>query len=617
MTKQNTLGNVKSVRIFDSNKKGEIILRTSTGEITLKLSDDHESAFSGMAAVASAAVEFGNVATPNVQVKYDDNDMEIDEIIFLQPQNACPVATGACVPVSLGSKPKQSRRHKLDKLLANTRVPSTLGASFFHMARRYIVGKTASNELEERVFERLRRLSPDLQRIVTCTVDSFDSISSDDRNRLFNTSLMPNLDQPIDIVQLEQAFAQEVVENAAIQIFDDPRCATEELPGLIRTQPHPGGEHPDPPVIISRINDLRTMQFRPTPDDYTPDEIQQVCHVIFDGNQPKQVCEVQTTDCLNGTAGTACLRIPEFEAGQTVMLEGMNFSSVDIKIKLFHGTGTPLEVEVDAHVCGDRETPLTEIINGVEVPIIDSRVHDRLIFRLPDDLIPGLCQFQVIVPNVNNEPGWGDNLFSNGLRLTLTPPATARFQIRSENLRCKDETGSTSFGSDEVGITILSAPLLLPDLNPGPVQQPNNEEPIRFGDMDSGEQEGMDHLLFSHDQPIGGLIMKIIGFEIDGEDAFMEQIQDWTQVFVDILKDELRLVWDNIKDVIAIGGAIVVAIGWPWGPILVAAAIAVVLAIDLFVAFWAPADLIIEDVVGLGSSGSLSIDQCQHSIVLA
>src|SRR5918999_1211742 len=47
-----------------------------------------------------------------------------------------PVAAGACVPVSLGSKPKQSRRRKLDKLLANTRVPSALGASFFHMARR-------------------------------------------------------------------------------------------------------------------------------------------------------------------------------------------------------------------------------------------------------------------------------------------------------------------------------------------------------------------------------------------------------------------------------------------------------------------------------------------------
>lgn len=70
MAKQNIFGNVRSVKIFDSSKKGEIILRTTRGEITLKLSDDHDSAFSGMAAVASAAVEYGNIVTPNVHVKY-------------------------------------------------------------------------------------------------------------------------------------------------------------------------------------------------------------------------------------------------------------------------------------------------------------------------------------------------------------------------------------------------------------------------------------------------------------------------------------------------------------------------------------------------------------------
>jgi hypothetical protein len=39
-----------------------------------------------MAAVTSAAVEYGNVATPttvpNVHLKYDDDDMEVDEITF-------------------------------------------------------------------------------------------------------------------------------------------------------------------------------------------------------------------------------------------------------------------------------------------------------------------------------------------------------------------------------------------------------------------------------------------------------------------------------------------------------------------------------------------------------
>jgi hypothetical protein len=90
MAQQIRRGNVRSVKIFDDNKRGEIILRTSVKpnlvEITLKLSNDHDSAFCAMAQVASAAMEFGDTATPeqapNLHVKYDDNDMEIDELEF-------------------------------------------------------------------------------------------------------------------------------------------------------------------------------------------------------------------------------------------------------------------------------------------------------------------------------------------------------------------------------------------------------------------------------------------------------------------------------------------------------------------------------------------------------
>lgn len=89
MTKQLRRGIVRSVKIFDDDKKGEIILRTGVNpnvEITLKLSDDHESSFCAMAAVVSAAMAFGDAATPeqapNLHVKYDDNDMEIDELEF-------------------------------------------------------------------------------------------------------------------------------------------------------------------------------------------------------------------------------------------------------------------------------------------------------------------------------------------------------------------------------------------------------------------------------------------------------------------------------------------------------------------------------------------------------
>lgn len=82
-------GSVRSVRIFDDNKKGEIILRTRVDpivDITLKLSNDHDTAFCAMSAAVCAAMEFGDSAkpeqAPNLHVKYDDNNMEIDELEF-------------------------------------------------------------------------------------------------------------------------------------------------------------------------------------------------------------------------------------------------------------------------------------------------------------------------------------------------------------------------------------------------------------------------------------------------------------------------------------------------------------------------------------------------------
>jgi hypothetical protein len=118
-----------------------------------------------------------------------------------------PTATGACVPASLGAKPKQSRQRKLEKLLANTRVPSSLAASFFHMSRRFLANKSPANELEQRVFARLNALSPDLKRVCACARDSFDSLSSNDRDRLF-VDLQHGIDQPLTVDELTQAFAQ-------------------------------------------------------------------------------------------------------------------------------------------------------------------------------------------------------------------------------------------------------------------------------------------------------------------------------------------------------------------------------------------------------------------------
>lgn len=135
---------------------------------------------------------------------------------------------------------------------------------------------------------------------------------------------------------------------------------------------------------------------------------------------------------------------------------------------------------------------------------------------------------------------------------------------------------------------------LFPDLTAGEVQIPNGGEPIRFGDVDSGETRGMVHLLFSHQQPIAGAALSIMGFEIDGEEAFERQIDSFTEAFIEILKDQL----DFLKDKLDLEDIEKLKDLGKKGLIALAIAVAVVLVIDVFVALWAPADLIIEDAIG-------------------
>jgi hypothetical protein len=73
------LGKIKSVKVFDDNKKGQIVLRIGTGDLTLNLSNDHEIAFAGMVALASAAVAFSDPSItpgnpPNIHVEYDTDN---------------------------------------------------------------------------------------------------------------------------------------------------------------------------------------------------------------------------------------------------------------------------------------------------------------------------------------------------------------------------------------------------------------------------------------------------------------------------------------------------------------------------------------------------------------
>jgi hypothetical protein len=84
--------------------------------------------------------------------------------------------------------------------------------------------------------------------------------------------------------------------------------------------------------------------------------------------------------------------------------------------------------------------------------------------------------------------------------------------------------------------------------------------------------------------------------EKENGQAFERQIDSFSAAFVDILKKE----WDFVKAGLAAAGGYQALKGLGVkGAIALAIAAAVILAIDVFVALWAPADLIIEGAIGL------------------
>lgn len=242
-----------------------------------------------------------------------------------------------CIPVSPGSKPKQTPEFKIKRLLQSTSISSVMAADYFHMVRRHMAGKSAGNPSEEVLFNVFQHLSPKAHEVLKCTLDKFESLPAEDRTRLFNSDFLGDINLANNPVKIRKAVFQEVFHHATLEALDTTKCTTEERPGRVRTQPNPGVEFPPSQVLICRINGLRTGQFVPrlAPGEYTSQEITQTCHMETDQNNNSiQVCEPKTTNCPPGTDFDGiCLRLHEFEIGGNVALEGMNFSSIDTKVQ--------------------------------------------------------------------------------------------------------------------------------------------------------------------------------------------------------------------------------------------------------------------------------------------
>lgn len=508
------------------------------------------------------------------------------------PSRDCP--SGACLPTVAGAKHKKSRDQRLATLAAGTPVPSSLASGALQLCRRFMAGQDPVNDLEQDAFALLDTTTPAMREVLSCALDALDGLPSEQRADLVDSALLTDVTRPVTPDTLTHVWTQEVFGRAADKLFGGTDGLEEEVPGQIRIFV-PGDDVFPTPVRVCRLNDLRTVNFRPGLDagDYLPAEIEQICEVQIVDGAPQVTCEVQTEDCPGNSAAGVCLRVPEIAAGDTVLLEGVNFFSTDAIVRLT--SEDPIDattVDVDSHVRGDLDTPVTETIDGTTSLIMDCRVHDRLLFQVPGDLPPATYSVRVVVPNITGVEFWGDSLSSDPEYITVVPPPTARFTVTTETLHAQDETSPSWAGSDEVGLQFLAAAVLAD----GSPLLSEKRPPVRLGDVDSGETRDVTRLIFDQQQPITALLLSFVGHEVDSEDAYEKMITDWTDIFVDLIKTEIKAIAAAVG---AAGGLEALGKLPPWAWWAIAIAIAVTIAIDFFVALWAPADLIIEDSIGL------------------
>ncbi|WP_157557788.1 hypothetical protein [Intrasporangium oryzae] len=528
-----------------------------------------------------------------------------DPVRQAECQACAPPAAATCIPVTAGAKHKLSREQKLGSLAVGIAVPSSIAAGVIHMMRRFLLDLGPANPLEASAFVTFAKISRDT---LTCALGSFDATPPALRGRLVDQSLLGDPSEPLNEAALTKALGREIVQRIGVQVFGDPMGLDQERPGRIRVYEPPPEDYFNQ-VRICRINDLRTGFFIPPPDDYTPAEIEHDCAVeVLDG-QPQVVCQVRTTDCPgNSLPGpvTACERVLNVAYGDGVILEGVNYFSTDAKVRFSDRLTGAAVRDVDAHVWGDIDTPVTEDnSNGQHQLVNDCRVHDRLAFSVPNDLAPGSYQFQVVVPNITGIGVFGVELLSNAQFLNVLPAPTTRFEIVTESILARKETSPAWWGSDEVGLHTTAyafdTSLQLVDF-PDPADpskrtpaQDQSFKDIQNVDFDSGTRRDITRKVFAPDKPILGMLLVVLGDEIDSQHAYDAQITSIWENFLDLVKDQLPYISA------AVGGAGLDLLKKfsAMKAILEGIGLLLLAGIDLLIAWWAPADPIIRDKIAL------------------
>jgi hypothetical protein len=182
-----------------------------------------------------------------------------------------------------------------------------------------------------------------------------------------------------------------------------------------------------------------------------------------------------------------------------------------------------------------------------------------------------------------------------------------------------EETRPERFGSDEVGLTVITSPIAA-DGTLGTLIQTDST----FGNVDTGNTRTMNDLHFAGS--IGGAIgISIVGFEIDGQQAYKDRIRNFQDAYADIASS----LYGTAAGAVGLGagglaaqllsGATIGGLTIASGPaLLIGAGVAAATTALIVggVALWSPPDLIMEDSDGFdfGTVARLTSENFQNPV---
>lgn len=515
-----------------------------------------------------------------------------------------------CIPDSPEHKTHASLEERLAPFIENSVAPSALVGAFFHVLRRYLAGRGPDTDLEADAFGILAQYESSfegLRGLYECTLGTFDDLPVDVKRVIVDPVYWEHssVDEPVVTDHLADRVFHEMLRHAERLYALDPTaptpCTTEEVPGLPRRWLRDGEEGYWP--IICRVNGRRTSRGLTSLAEIKRDEMLEVCTADLEGrpvctikhfNDDADPCPGDQFPPTAAAEGQTCLAIPGLVPGTQVVVEGANFFSVETRVRLYNRATGVLVYELDAWVCGDQKTPMTDAV-GV---VADCRVRDLLTFTLPDGMAEGPYAIRVVVPTIGmaeiNSSSMPAEFESDNEYVINVINTSDNFQIRCTELVCENESNPEWLGSDEVGVSVQVYPLNINPAMPAPAPTKTDFEE---DNLDGGNRRALTQTLFSG-TGFGAIIIVIRGYEIDNRDVYKQQIRNWQDAYDEVIKG----FWGKIIGAIstAAGAAIAYSV-LTNPPALVVAGVAALIGavitavVCIPIAIWAPADLLIQD----------------------